>query len=74
MFEQEKKETERLMPSAGNHIRFLPHVVADEGYSTKGEGMMRAINRLLEEVIREHPDQWLWFHDRWRYARRKGLL
>lgn len=55
-------------------VRFLPHVVADEGYETKGEGMMRAINRLLEEVIREHPDQWLWFHDRWRYARRKGLL
>jgi KDO2-lipid IV(A) lauroyltransferase len=55
-------------------IRFLPHVVADEGYSVKGEGMMRAINRLLEEVIREHPDQWLWFHDRWRNARRRGLL
>jgi KDO2-lipid IV(A) lauroyltransferase len=36
--------------------------------------MMRAINRLLEQVVREHPDQWLWFHDRWRYARRKGLL
>lgn len=56
------------------HIRFLPHVVADEGYTTKGEGMMRAINRLLEDVVREHPDQWLWFHDRWRNARRKGLL
>jgi KDO2-lipid IV(A) lauroyltransferase len=55
-------------------IRFLPHVVADQGYETKGEGMMRAINRLLEEVISERPDQWLWFHDRWRYARRKGLL
>ena len=55
-------------------IRFLPLVVADEGYETKGEGMMRAINRLLEQVIREHPDQWLWFHDRWRNARRKGLL
>lgn len=56
------------------HIRFLPHVVPDEGFSVKGEGMMRAINRLLESVIREHPDQWLWFHDRWRNARRKGLL
>ncbi len=55
-------------------IRFLPHLVPDEGYETKGEGMMRAINRMLEEVIQEHPDQWLWFHDRWRYARRKGLL
>jgi KDO2-lipid IV(A) lauroyltransferase len=56
------------------HVRFLPHLTADEGYSTKGEGMMRAINRLLESVILEHPDQWLWFHDRWRTARRKGLL
>jgi KDO2-lipid IV(A) lauroyltransferase len=55
-------------------VRFLPHVVADEGWATKGEGMMRAINRLLETVVREHPDQWLWFHDRWRTARRKGLL
>ena len=54
--------------------RFYPHVIADEGYTTKGEGMMRAINRLLEEVIRERPDQWLWFHDRWRTARRKGML
>ncbi|MEX2242545.1 MAG: lysophospholipid acyltransferase family protein [Fimbriimonadaceae bacterium] len=53
---------------------FYPPVVADEGYEMKGEGMMRAINRLLEEVIREHPDQWLWFHDRWRNARKKGLL
>ena len=55
-------------------VRFYPAVVADEGFETKGEGMMRAINRLLEGVVREHPDQWLWFHDRWRNARRKGLL
>ena len=56
------------------HIKVYPELTADEGYETKGEGMMRAIGRQLEEVIRERPDQWLWIHDRWRNARRKGLL
>lgn len=44
------------------------------GYAVKGEGMMRAVNDWLESVIREYPDQWLWFHDRWRNARKQGLL
>lgn len=39
-----------------------------------GEGYMRAYNAWLEARIRERPEQWLWFHDRWRNARRKGLL
>lgn len=42
--------------------------------SVRGEATMLAIHEALEEVIRETPDQWLWFHDRWRNARRKGLL
>ncbi len=25
--------------------------------------------RILEDAIREHPDQWLWFHDRWKQVR-----
>lgn len=44
------------------------------GYEVKGEGLMRAINASLESMIRQHPDQWLWFHDRWRNARKRGLL
>lgn len=40
----------------------------------KGEGTMRAIHASLERVIREYPEQWLWFHDRWKNARKRGLL
>ncbi len=29
-----------------------------------------AYNRQIERIIREHPDQWLWFHKRWK---NKGL-
>lgn len=38
------------------------------------EGMTRAINRALEAAIRQTPEQWLWFHDRWKSARKAGLL
>lgn len=55
-------------------MEFLPELVAEPGYEKKGEGMMRAINVVLEDAIRKDPDQWLWIHDRWRNARRKGLL
>lgn len=51
-----------------------PELVAEPGYSTKGEGMIRAINASLENIIRAYPEQWLWFHDRWKSARRQGLL
>jgi len=34
------------------------------------------INDIIEGWIREHPEQWLWLHDRWRitYVGRKGRL
>ena len=28
--------------------------------------VMTEVNRQLEEMIRLYPEQWLWFHDRWR--------
>lgn len=45
-----------------------------EPTEVRGEAMMRVIHSELEMAIRAHPDQWLWFHDRWRNARRRGLL
>ena len=38
------------------------------------EGIMTLANQALEETIRKHPEQYLWLHDRWRSARRKGLV
>jgi KDO2-lipid IV(A) lauroyltransferase len=32
------------------------------------------VNAVLESVIREYPEQWLWMHDRWKSARQRGLL
>ncbi len=38
------------------------------------EGIMFALHAELEAVIREYPTQWLWMHDRWKSARRAGML
>jgi KDO2-lipid IV(A) lauroyltransferase len=32
------------------------------------------LNEILESVIRRHPEQWLWLHDRWKSARLRGLF
>ncbi len=38
------------------------------------EEIMAKLNEVLESVIREYPEQWLWLHDRWKSARRRNLL
>lgn len=60
----------------GDHylLEFEEELVPDPIQSVKGDGIMRAIHARLEAAIRRHPDQWLWFHDRWRAARRRGLV
>lgn len=64
----------RALGGGQYEIEFYPLLTAQPGFETRGEGMMRAIHAWLEGVIRETPEQWLWFHDRWRSAKRKGLL
>ena len=57
------------------HLKFFPLLEPyDVPDGRKGEGLMRAINHWLEGAIREHPEQWLWMHDRWRAAKQKGLI
>jgi KDO2-lipid IV(A) lauroyltransferase len=38
------------------------------------EEVMTQLNAVLESVIRQYPEQWLWMHDRWKNARKKNLL
>lgn len=38
------------------------------------EELMTRVNAAIETMIRLAPEQYLWMHDRWRNARRKGLL
>ncbi|MBS1709145.1 MAG: lysophospholipid acyltransferase family protein [Armatimonadetes bacterium] len=55
-------------------LRFYPLLEPMDCDGPKGEGLMRAINAWLESAIREHPEQWLWMHDRWRAAKQRGLV
>ena len=32
-----------------------------------GQGMTQAVAATMEEVIREHPKQWLWMYKRWKF-------
>ncbi len=54
-------------------IEFFPPLVPQEE-TVKGEGIMKAFNAWLETRIRSYPEQWLWFHDRWRSARKRRLF
>jgi Kdo2-lipid IVA lauroyltransferase/acyltransferase len=56
-------------------IKFYPPLpVEPTPGAVKGERTMLLIHAWLEEVISEKPEQWLWIHDRWRSARKRGLL
>ena len=30
------------------------------------EALTARVSRILEGLVREHPSQWLWLHNRWR--------
>lgn len=47
-------------------------LVAIEGEDAPA--LMTRVNAEIEAMIRLAPDQYLWMHDRWRNARKKGLL
>jgi KDO2-lipid IV(A) lauroyltransferase len=49
-------------------LRFGPPVAIDPGAPREEEvaRVTRRCNEELEKVIREAPDQWMWFHRRWK--------
>lgn len=48
-------------------VRFDPQV--DPGPGDDEAALTARYNRAIEAVIRERPEQWLWYHDRWRPLR-----
>lgn len=38
------------------------------------EALLTEYNQRLEEILRNHPEQWVWFHKRWRSHPIKGTL
>ena len=50
-----------------------PPLEPEPGYEPI-EGLTRAINRSLETAIRQYPEQYLWIHNRWKSAKRRGLV
>jgi KDO2-lipid IV(A) lauroyltransferase len=58
----------------GKYKVVLREPVDFENVIDKPEEVMRQLNAVLESVIREYPEQWLWMHDRWKNARKRNLL
>jgi len=54
-------------------LEILP-MIDTSGMADDADAITAAVNMSLETVIRRHPDQWLWMHDRWKSARKRGLL
>jgi KDO2-lipid IV(A) lauroyltransferase len=48
--------------------------VDPENQEPDTEKITADLNLALESMIRKHPEQWLWMHDRWKSARQLGLL
>lgn len=52
---------------------FEPVLKPEEGFDFV-EGLTRTINKSLENAIRQYPDQYLWIHNRWKSAKKRGLV
>jgi Kdo2-lipid IVA lauroyltransferase/acyltransferase len=56
-------------------IKIQPEVAVNAHDTQSEENVTAKLNRLLEQEIRRHPEQWTWGHQRWkpieRYRRRE---
>jgi Kdo2-lipid IVA lauroyltransferase/acyltransferase len=61
-----------MRTGVGKYRLEIHPVLNTEGLSE--DEITAKLNLILEETIRRYPEQWLWMHDRWKSARRAGLL
>lgn len=62
----------RLGPGKYHGEFFEPIVIGD--FDKDPIRITARLNEVLESVVRKHPEQWLWLHDRWKSARQRGML
>ena len=70
-----------LLPAASVRVgpaKYLVHIYPPvepvEGYDDPTIALTAGVNAAIEVMVRSFPDQYLWFHDRWKSARRRGLV
>ena len=61
------------LPGDRHRIEVKPpleiHLTGDTEADT--HTIMSQVQRAIEDEVRRYPDQWLWFHDRWKAARNR---
>jgi len=57
-----------LLPDDTYQIEFFPAIKwADgEGVSTDWTAPVQQCSNVIEDMIRRHPEQWVWMHERWK--------
>lgn len=62
--------------SGSYHVKLEPLDIPTPTGDRKADilAIMTKVNAKIEAAVREHPEQWLWMHDRWRWARELGLM
>ncbi len=58
----------------GRYLMSIRPPLDPENRETDVEALAALVNAQIESAVRQWPEQWLWMHDRWKSARKKGLL
>jgi Kdo2-lipid IVA lauroyltransferase/acyltransferase len=59
----------------GKYMTYIfPRLEPKEGIEDPILALTHSMNDAIEKIVRMYPEQWLWFHDRWKSARRRGLV
>ena len=62
-------------PDGTYRVEILPEIDTTSTGDTEADThrIMADVTRVIEDMVRRYPDQWLWLHDRWRVPPPAGL-
>lgn len=63
------------LPGDYHRVEILPPLRFEPtgDMASDSQRIMQALHDILETYVRRYPDQWLWLHDRWKSARKRGF-